>query len=159
MNEQINALISKHNSGYDDLQDVLREIPSEVWDYKPATDKWSIREIINHITDCEANAFVRIRKIIAESGSAVTPYDQNLWADNLFYSSRSIDSNMELFKNLRLINVALFLDLKDEVWDRFMMHPESGKISLKEYVQLVNEHIDVHIGQMKRNLASWNAQS
>ena len=159
MNEQINALISKHNSGYDDLQDVLREIPSEVWDYKPAPDKWSIREIINHITDCEANAFVRIRKIIAESGSAVTPYDQDLWANNLFYSSRSIDSNMELFKNLRLINVALFLDLEDGVWDRFMKHPEYGKMSLMEYVKMTNEHVDTHIRQMRRNLASWYAQT
>ena len=157
MNEEIKKIISEYNKGYDDLQDTLREIPAEAWDFKPAKDKWSIREIISHITDSEANTFVRCRKMIAESGSEVTPYDQDLWADYLLYSSRSIDSNLELFKNIRLINVALFMDITHDSWNRFVMHPERGKITLKDFVLEACEHIEVHIRQMKRNHDAWNA--
>ena len=159
MRKEIKEIISKYNQGYDDLQDAIREIPAEVWDFKPAPGKWSIREIVAHLTDCEANAFVRCRKIIAESGSAVTPYNQDLWANNLLYESRSIDSNLELFKNIRLINTALFLDLNEEAWNRHMIHPEHGMVTLKEYVPDMSKHLDVHIKQMKRNLKAWNEQS
>jgi hypothetical protein len=141
MNKEIKELISRYNEGYDKLQDALREIPLEVYDFKPAKNKWSIREII------------------AESGSTVTTYDQDLWAANLHYASRSIDSNMELFKNICLINIALFLDIDEDAWDRFIIHPERGKIILKDYVQLEIEHVDVHIRQIKRNLAAWNEQT
>jgi hypothetical protein len=159
MNKEIKELISRYNEGYDKLQDALREIPLEVYDFKPAKNKWSIREIIAHLADSEVNVYVRCRKIIAESGSTVTTYDQDLWAANLHYASRSIDSNMELFKNICLINIALFLDIDEDAWDRFIIHPERGKIILKDYVQLEIEHVDVHIRQIKRNLAAWNEQT
>jgi hypothetical protein len=66
---------------------------------------------------------------------------------------------MELFKNICLINIALFLDIDEDAWDRFIIHPERGKIILKDYVQLEIEHVDVHIRQIKRNLAAWNEQT
>jgi hypothetical protein len=157
MKTEIKKLIDVYSRGHSRLLETLAELPQEMWDYKPSPDEWSVREIITHLADSEVNVYVRCRKIIAESGSSVTTYDQDLWANNLHYASRSIDSNMELFKNICLINTALFLDIDEHAWDRFMIHPERGKINLKEYIQLESEHVDVHIRQMKRNYLNWSA--
>jgi hypothetical protein len=34
----------------------LRDFPKEMWQWKPAPDKWSIHEVIMHIADSEANS-------------------------------------------------------------------------------------------------------
>ncbi len=66
-----NELIESYGKAYDLLTEALKKYPKEMWQWKPAADKWSIHEIIIHITDSEANAYVRCRRFIAEPGSGV----------------------------------------------------------------------------------------
>ena len=150
-----NKLLEAYKFGYNELQNSLREFPLEMWDYKPSPDKWSIKEIIIHMVDSEINGYLRCRKIIAESGSAITPYDQDAWADKLHYSSRSVDTNLELFRILRIINYSLLLNLPDETWNNFINHPESGKMTLMDYLKTYVDHVDIHTKQMKRNYEDW----
>ena len=150
-----NKLLEAYKFGYNELQNSLREFPLEMWDYKPSPDRWSIKEIIIHMVDSEINGYLRCRKIIAESGSAISPYDQNAWADKLNYSSRSVDTNMELFRIIRIINYSLLINLPEETWNNYINHPESGKITLKDYLKIYVDHIDVHTKQMRRNFESW----
>ena len=150
-----NKLLEAYKFGYNELQNSLREFPLEMWDYKPSPDRWSIKEIIIHMVDSEINGYLRCRKIIAESGSAITPYDQNAWTDKLNYSSRSVDTNMELFRILRIINYSLLINLPEETWNNYINHPESGKITLMDYLKIYVDHIDVHTKQMRGNYESW----
>jgi len=150
-----NKLLEAYKSGYNDLQNSLREFPIEMLDYKPSPDKWSIKEIIIHMVDSEINGYLRCRKIIAESGSAISPYDQEAWADKLHYTSRSIDTNLELFRIIRIVNYSLLLNLPDETWSNHIMHPESGRITLKDYLKIYADHVDIHTKQMRRNFDEW----
>ena len=151
----INKILDEYKSGYNDLQNALREYPLEMWDYKPAPDKWSIKEIVIHITDSEINGYVRFRKTIAENGSEITPYDQDAWAEQLHYSSRSIDTNMELFRLIRVLNYSLLIGIPEETWSNNIMHPERGKINLKEHLKIYTDHVKVHINQMKKVYEAW----
>ncbi len=148
-------LLENYKSGYNELQNALRELPLEMWDYKPAPDKWSIKDIIVHIVDSEVNGYIRFRKIIAENGSEITAYDQDLWADKLSYESRSADTNLELFRLLRVLNYSLLIGLPEGAWNNIMNHPERGKVTLKENLEIYTEHIPAHINQMKRNYDNW----
>jgi hypothetical protein len=150
-----NKLLEAYKLGYNYLQNSLREFPLEMWDYKPSPDKWSIKEIIIHIVDSEINGYLRCRKMIAESGSAITPYNQDAWADKLHYSSRSIDTNLELFRIIRIVNYSLLISLPDEIWNNYIMHPESGKITLNDYLNIYVDHVEIHTKQMKRNFNEW----
>jgi hypothetical protein len=150
-----NKMLEAYKSGYNELQSALREFPMEMWDYKPAPDKWCIKEIIIHMTDSEINGYIRCRKIIAENGSTITPYDQDAWAAKLMYSSRSIDTNLELFRLLRVVNYSLLEGLPSELWDNFINHPETGKISLSDWLKIYTDHVPAHINQMKKNLELW----
>lgn len=151
----INKSLETYKMGFSDLQNSLREFPPEMWDYKPSPEKWSIKEIIVHILDSEINGYIRCRKIIAESGSTITPYDENAWTSKLNYSSRSIDTTLELFRLIRVVNYSMLKDLEAGIWDYFINHPESGKITLKEWLDIYTSHVPVHIKQMKRNYDSW----
>lgn len=156
---QDNKILETYNNGYNKLLDVLYNIPTEAIDYKPAPDKWSVREVIIHLVDSEANGFVRIRKALAENGTPITPYDQDKWAQSLHYDSQSIDENLELFKILRNLTCRLLKQIQDDEWNNYMAHPERGNISVIDYINELIEHVDTHIKQILRNYDSWKAGS
>jgi hypothetical protein len=155
MKEDRNKMLEAYKLGYNDLQNAMREFPMEMWDYKPAPDKWCIKEIIIHITDSEINAYLRCRKIIAENGSTITPYDQDAWAEKLMYTSRSVDTNLELFRLLRVVNYSLLVSLPSEMWGNCINHPETGKITLSDWLKIYSEHVPIHINQMRNNFVEW----
>ena len=54
------------------LSSALRQFPKKMWIYKPANERWNIHEIIMHLADSEASAYVRCRAYIAEPSASQT---------------------------------------------------------------------------------------
>src|SRR5215510_12756135 len=87
--------IESYGNAYQQLVEAIREFPAEMWQFRPAPDRWTIHETLVHITDSEANSFVRCRKAIAEPGTAVVGYDEPVWAKALDYHTQSADDALE----------------------------------------------------------------
>lgn len=157
--QERNALIESYGNAYNTLVEALKEFPKEMWQWKPAPGKWSIHEIIIHIADSEANSFVRCRRLIAEPGSGVYGYDQDEWAVKLNYHEQSTEDALELFKWLRKTSYELLKKVSDETWQTsYINHSEAGKMMFEEWLKTYEEHIPVHVRQMKRNLDEWKNQ-
>src|ERR1035441_9411285 len=139
----ISRMLLSYLQGIDEFINVLPEFPKKMWDYKPAPNRWSIKEIILHMADSEANSYVRCRKIIAENGSNVLVYDQD------------IETSLELFKQLRLNTYNLLLTISDDKWDHYCMHPENGRVTLRDWLQTYTDHVHIHISQMRDNHDDW----
>lgn len=147
--------IKSYASGYELLSDALKEFPEEMWNYRPAPGKWNIHEIIIHMADSEANSFARARKIICESGGQVIGYDQDAWAVKTNYESQSTDDALELFRLLRKMTYNVIKSIPEETWDNYIIHSENGKMTLDDWLEVYEDHVTVHIIQMRRNLAAW----
>lgn len=148
-------LIKSFAQGYDRLRAALDELPPLMWDYKPSPKAWSVREIIIHMPDSEASGFVRCRKIIAQPGVTVDVYDQDAFADRLIYRQLSVDKALELFRAMRASTTELLESVDESVWDRYILHPEDGKVTLEQWLQVYDHHVSKHIEQRRRNLRSW----
>ena len=148
-------MLLSYLQGIDDFINVLPEFPKKMWDYKPAPNRWSIKEIILHMADSEANSYVRCRKIIAENGSNVLIYDQDKWAENLKYRDQNIETSLELFKQLRLNTYNLLLSISDDKWENYCMHPEHGRVTLRDWLKTYTDHVNIHISQMRDNHDEW----
>ena len=129
-----------------------------MWQYRPAEDMWTIHEIVVHISDSEANSYVRCRRFIAEPGLAVTAYDEGQWAKALEYQSRSPETALELFRWLRQSSYDLIRSLPEETWANQVYHPEQGLITLDDWLNTYEAHIPDHIAQMRELHASWQKQ-
>lgn len=147
--------LKEYLAGIEFLKNKIKELPFESLNHKPAPGKWNITEIIVHLTDAEMNAALRMRKIIAESGASIIPYDQDRWASELNYQSQNVDQAVGLFALIRDVNYKILINLKDGVWDNFVMHPESGKINLKRWLDIYNEHLKKHFTQMENCFNDW----
>lgn len=147
--------LNNFKSGFEKLRLALQNYPKQVFDYKPSPEKWSIREIIIHIADSEAVGYARCRTIIAESGNSILAYDQDKWAEKTFYNQLQMDLAMDLFHMLRINTCEVLKTIPDETWNNFMIHPERGKVTLDQWLEIYANHIDVHINQMNKNFTHW----
>lgn len=149
-------LIASYGNAYNLLIEALNQFPKEMWQWKPAPEKWSIHEVLIHLADSEANSYIRCRRLAAEPGSGVYGYNENAWAQKLHYHNHSIDEALELFKWLRKLSYNLLLTLNEETWQNgWVMHSENGKVTFDEWLRTYEEHIPVHIRQMQRNYDAW----
>jgi hypothetical protein len=151
-------LIDQYGQAYSFLKEALKEFPKSMWQWKPAPDKWSVHEIIVHIADSEVNSYVRCRRFIAEPGSGVYGYDENKWAAKLNYYDQSIEDALELFKLLRKMTYNLIKNLDEQTWKTATVdHSDNGIMQFEDWLRIYEEHVPVHIRQMKRNLEAWKA--
>ncbi len=139
------------------LEDALKKFPREMWQWKPAPDRWSIHEILIHLADSESNAYLRARRFLAEPGQPVMAYDQDLWARKLNYHAQSTDDALALLRLVRRMTYNLIKSQPDDVWSRTALHPEHSNYTFERWLEIYSRHVHGHIDQMKKNHTAWLA--
>jgi len=151
--------IESYGKASEQLDQALKGLPPEMWQFKPAPQEWSIHEIIIHLADSEANSYVRCRRFIAEPGKEVMAYNEGLWAVRLGYHDQDVDEALALFKMLRQSSYKLIKRLPDSVWSNTVTHPEHGVLTFDDWLTIYEAHIPEHIEQMKKNYEAWKKVS
>lgn len=121
--------------------------------FRPEPGKWSAKEIVCHLADCELVYGFRYRKILSESDAVLVPFDQDAWASSLRYQELPLKSSLSAFAALRHAHVGLFKMLPAEAWEKSGQHPEYGTLTLKELAGHLADHDQNHIVQLE-NLRS-----
>jgi hypothetical protein len=137
------------------LSAALREFPRKMWLYKPSANLWSIHEIILHLADSEASAYILCRHFIAEPGSSPVEFDAGRWADSLGYFHQSTREALEIIRRLRKMTYQLLASLPDPIWSNAVEQPDDGLLRLEDWVEIQERHIPHHIEQMKQNYELW----
>ena len=122
----------------------------------PAPGKWSAREILCHLADCEVVFTFRLRQALAEDNPVVQPFDQEKWA--AVYGAFGAEEALGVFTAVRQWNLALVRSLPAEAFSRRLTHPERGEMSFQTVVETMAGHDINHLGQMER-IASKSAAS
>jgi len=124
--------------------------------WTPTPGRWSIAEIVAHLGDAEIVGAYRMRAILAAPGTPLQAYDQNDWMRAQRHESSDPHTSLALFAGLRAAQVRLLRGLGDEELDRFGMHAERGKESLRQLIGLYAGHDLNHLSQIERLLAERN---
>lgn len=155
--EERQQKLDLYKNAYDQLAAALDRYPEDMWDFKPGPDRWSIREILVHITDSEANSYIRCRRAIAEPGAAVMAYDENQWAMGLGYQDQDPKAALALFKHLRWMTYTLVKGLPVSAWSNTIEHPENGTMTLDDWLVIYANHVPEHIYQIQATHDAWLA--
>jgi hypothetical protein len=156
--EERRAKIESYGRACDLLVAAIQEFPREMWLWKPAPDRWSVHEILVHLTDSEASSYIRCRFFIAEPGKPVMPYDQDVWTQKLDYHTQSTEDALELFRWLRKMSYDLIKDLPESAWASRLQHPEHPDYTFDHWLDIYERHTAGHINQMRKNVEAWRAQ-
>ena len=132
---------------------LISNVPDDILHRRPAPGKWSIVEIIAHLAEDELTSSWRYRQMIEHDGAPLPGFDQELWARLGDYSSWSTHDALEMYRLLRLANVALLSRLTATEWDRSGNHAERGRLTVRSLAAHMSGHDRNHIEQIKRILA------
>ncbi|GAA4102505.1 DinB family protein [Mucilaginibacter panaciglaebae] len=141
MKETIHALATI----IDDL--LTRDLQAIDWDTKPASNKWSRKEIMGHLIDSAQINLQRFVRCTYQDGFKLV-YDQVEWVQVQHYCDEDINEILELW---RLLNFQIIRVWKNYPQDRLTMQCDNGKteVSLHTVHWLATDYVE----HMKGHLA------
>lgn len=113
----------------------------------PAPGKWSPREVFIHLADCELAFGFRYRQALGEENHTVQAFDQDKWAKS--YAAYSAEQALSTFAALRNWNLTLLRSLTPEQMNKVVMHPERGRETLKNLVEISAGHDINHLQRLQ----------
>jgi uncharacterized damage-inducible protein DinB len=117
---------------------------------RPAPGKWSVRQIVAHLADCELVFAFRLRQTLAEDHPTIQPFDQDRWAAR--YASYDFAAALRLFEAMRGWNLLLIDGVPAPERQRPTSHPERGTMTFWTIVETMAGHDINHLGQIERLL-------
>lgn len=136
------------------LQSLFAKIGPQGHDKSYAPGKWSARQIICHLADCEIAFGFRLRQTLATPNHVIQPFDQEAWAAR--YQALSAEAALSTFAALRAWNVALLKTLSASDFAIPATHPERGPLTFKTIVETMGGHDLNHLAQIE-TIASGNS--
>lgn len=134
----------------DKLAQLIAGITADKLRQRPAPDKWSVAEILAHLSEAEIGSSWRYRQMIEHDGAPLSSYDQDLWEALGDYSSCDAKKSLQLFRLLREANLRMFDRLSPEQWQRHGMHAERGRMSVADLARQIAGHDINHIEQIRK---------
>lgn len=120
---------------------------------RPANGKWSIIEILAHLSDAEPAIGWRFRNMLATPGAHLQWWDEHLWSEKCDYVHIPARRSITTFRVLREGNLALLRFAGPLTWSScYGIHEKRGQTTVAEFITLEAAHDLNHLLQIKRLL-------
>lgn len=93
---------------------LVENLPAVKSDYRYADDKWTIKEVLQHIIDAERVFSYRALRFARQDETPLPGFDQNQFASNAKADKRNWNDLVEEFKAVRKATEYLFASFDDE---------------------------------------------
>ena len=115
--------------------------------YRPGG--WTGAQVVHHVADSHVNAYIRTRFALVEDNFTVKPYDENVWATLADATNTDVAPSISILRGLHARWTTLLRTLTPEQFQRPLLHPERGPMTLNNLVQLYAWHGRHHAGHLK----------
>jgi uncharacterized damage-inducible protein DinB len=114
---------------------------------RPAPGKWSLREVLAHLADCEMAFGFRLRQSYGGE-TLVQPFDQDAWSRA--YGVYTAEQALATFVALRAWNLTFVSGLTEADKKLPAVHPERGEMVLWTIVETMAGHDLHHLAALKK---------
>lgn len=128
------------------LQAITQKLSAANLEKSPDPGKWSVKQILSHLADCELVFGFRLRQTLAQNHSVIQPFDQDDWAKT--YAAYDVKTAFATFSAMRAWNLALIRSRVPEDLAREVTHPERGTMTFQTIVETMGGHDINHLGQL-----------
>ena len=120
------------------------------WASRPAADAWSANEIAAHLRDVEVEVNAqRVQVVLTQANPFIAGVDTDQWAGERGYAQADGRAALEGFVTARRALIDRLRGLAPDAYDRTARHALFGRTSLKELLQVVLDHDQVHLRQLR----------
>jgi hypothetical protein len=122
----------------------MRAIPDERSLHRYAPDKWSIREVLNHLSDTERVFAFRAFWFAHGFDSPLPSFDQDIAVTTSAADERSWASHIDEFRAVRGATLSLFQNLPDDAWPRRGI-ASGNTVSVRALAYISAGHVAHHL--------------
>jgi hypothetical protein len=126
------------------VAEALRGVPEAEGGKRYADDKWTVREVIGHLSDAERIYQFRALAIARGEAGPLPPYDPDGYVAAAAFDTRTISSLVEEFATVRLATLALFTNFPADAWDRAAKFGEAS-VSVRGWAFVAVGHVAEHM--------------
>jgi hypothetical protein len=139
--------LSKNRGAFEAL---VRGISVEQARWKPAPDKWSILEVVNHLFDEEREDFrQRLELVLADPTQAWPPIDPPGWVTARGYAERDLETSLDNFLAERQKSLDWLSELSEPNWNN-SRDGSNGILSAGDLLASWLAHDFLHLRQLSR---------
>jgi hypothetical protein len=129
------------------LNALMSEISDEDARWKPAADRFSIAEVLSHLSHSESHCYrARLDRFPAEERPEFEPDDTQMHLD--VYRNADHEEDLARFERQRATNIELLRGLPAETGVRKALHRSAGEITLSQMLHEWALHDLGHVRQI-----------
>ena len=132
----------------DDTAAFLAGITEERSLFRYAPEKWSIRQVLNHLNDTERVFAFRAMWFARGFTEPLPSFDQNVASNAADADGRSLASYSEEFRNIRKASLSLFQNLPNEAWKRSGI-ASGNSVTVNALAYIIAGHVAHHVSILR----------
>jgi len=101
-----------------ETKNLIKALPEDKLLYRYAKDKWTIKDILVHLSDCERIIIYRTTRIARGDKTSLPGFDEEMYAANAHANDRELNIILEELAAVRAASTAFIKTLSDEELDR-----------------------------------------
>lgn len=141
----ISELVNNH--AYE-LQEFYNNLPESKADFAYAENKWTVKQVLQHLTDAERVFAYRAFRISRNDETPLSSFDENAYVENGFANQRALSSLKQEFNSIRAATDIFLLGLNEEQVMR-MGTASNNPVSVNALAYIIYGHLLHHKNLLK----------
>jgi len=109
---------------------------------------WTPRQVVHHLADSHANAYIRIKLALTEDTPALKTYEEQLWAEMPDGQSADVAPSLAILDGLHARLTIVLESLAADQFARTASHPQWGEMTVDVLLQLYAWHSRHHVAHI-----------
>lgn len=136
-----------------ELEAIFQEIAEEKSTYAYAEGKWTIKELLGHLTDGERIFSYRALRISRADLTPMEGFEQDGYIENSNFNGTSLSDLLEELVLTRRANIIFFRNLAESAWTRTGTASDS-LVSVRALAYIMAGHVRHHIEILRERYLS-----
>ncbi|PHR71201.1 MAG: hypothetical protein COA67_07135 [Lutibacter sp.] len=108
------SLIEGYKTGKNTVLNFFKSIPNDKLEYRYASGKWTVKEVLQHLIDTERIFMYRCFRIARRDTTSLVGYDQDIYIEPSKANNKSIEELLNEFEINRNNSIAIINSLSDD---------------------------------------------
>jgi uncharacterized damage-inducible protein DinB len=130
------------------LRDAVSALDDRQLDTPYREGGWTVRQVVHHVADSHLNAYVRCRLALTEERPTISTYEEGRWAELPDARDLPPEPSLALLAALHERWSSLLAGLSPQHFERPLVHPDIGPLSLAQLVCLYGWHSRHHVAHV-----------
>ena len=140
------ATLQAYLAGPRELREAVSGLTPAQLVAQPIPGKWSVLEVVCHLSDTDANIAHRLKRVLSEERPQFDRVRPDLMAAALAYHGRDVEEELVIFDLDRRQMVRILRASSPEAWERTGVVGDRGTRTVAQMLNGAVEHLRHHIG-------------